>query len=70
MPTYDYECEKCHQTFEVEQKISDPPLETCSASRPDDRFDVSIQCGGHLRRLISAKTSFALKGGGWFKDGY
>lgn len=39
------------------QKISDPPLTRCPA------------CGGNLEKKISA-TSFQLKGGGWYKDGY
>jgi predicted nucleic acid-binding Zn ribbon protein len=26
-------------------------------------------CGGKVKKLISS-TSFQLKGGGWFKDGY
>lgn len=57
MPIYEYHCTACDKTFEVFQKISDPPLAEC----PD--------CGKQVRRLIS-QTSFALKGGGWYKDGY
>ena len=29
MPTYEYECEKCHTTFEADQKITEPKLTTC-----------------------------------------
>jgi len=57
MPTYDYRCDKCKKAFEYFQKISEPPLKKC----PD--------CGGDVKRLVSAAT-FALKGGGWYKDGY
>ena len=57
MPTYDYKCEKCKKKFELFQKISDPSIEKC----PD--------CGGKVKRLVSAAT-FTLKGGGWYKDGY
>jgi putative FmdB family regulatory protein len=56
MPTYDYECTKGH-TFEVTQRISDPPLKRCKI------------CRAKARRLISA-TGFILKGGGWYADGY
>ena len=35
MPTYDYECEKCHETFEADQKITDPKLMSCPL--PDSR---------------------------------
>jgi putative FmdB family regulatory protein len=56
MPIYEYECSKGHQ-FEVEQRISEPPLERCRV------------CRAKVRRLISSST-FILKGGGWYADGY
>jgi putative FmdB family regulatory protein len=60
MPTYEYECSKCHKTFEVEQKISDPILKTCPEK----------ECEGEVKRLISGSSSFVLKGSGWSKNGY
>lgn len=57
MPVYEYECGKCGKHFEELQKVSDKPLKKC-------KF-----CGGGVQRLIS-QTSFTLKGGGWYKDGY
>ncbi len=57
MPIYEYECDQCKKTFEVRQSIKDAPLSTC----PD--------CGQPVRKLISA-SSFLLKGGGWYADGY
>lgn len=57
MPIYEYQCDRCHKTFERFQRITDEPLYHC----PD--------CKGKVRRLISC-TSFSLKGGGWYKDGY
>lgn len=57
MPIYEYECEKCHTITEAWQSISDDPLTTC----PD--------CQGALKKLISSST-FQLKGGGWYADGY
>lgn len=57
MPLYEYGCTQCGKQTEVMQKISDAPLTQC----PD--------CGGTVERLIS-QTSFVLKGGGWYKDGY
>jgi len=76
MPTYEYECERCG-VFEVEQKISDPPLTTCpngvtkSVKTPTDSGGFRVRsCGGNVKRLIPAATSFVLKGPGWFKDGY
>lgn len=57
MPVYEYECQDCGKNFEELQSINDKPLKIC-------KF-----CGGIVRRLIS-QTSFSLKGGGWYKDGY
>ncbi len=57
MPIYEYECDHCDKTFEVRQSIHDAPLNVC----PD--------CGHAVRKLISA-SSFLLKGGGWYADGY
>lgn len=57
MPMYEYQCESCNQHFELRQKFSDPPLSECP------------ECGGHVSKLISA-ASFALKGGGWYNEGY
>jgi len=53
MPVYEYECKKCGAIFEAEQRIVDPPLNTCRL------------CGGSVERLIS-KCSFVLKGSGWY----
>lgn len=57
MPVYEYECSGCEKVFEVQQRIADDPVETC----PD--------CGGVVKKLIS-RSSFQLKGGGWYADGY
>ena len=56
MPTYEYECDNGH-TFDVQQRMTDPPLERCTV------------CNSQVRRLISA-APFILKGGGWYSDGY
>lgn len=57
MPIYEYKCSACEEQLEVMQKISDPRLTVCP------------ECGGELSKLIS-NTSFVLKGGGWYADGY
>ena len=57
MPIYEYECEECKEVVEAWQSISDEPLATCE------------KCGGSLHKLISM-SSFHLKGGGWYADGY
>jgi putative FmdB family regulatory protein len=57
VPTYEYECDRCHRVFEVRQRISEPPLTTCEA------------CGGAVRRLLSP-APFILKGDGWYVTDY
>jgi putative FmdB family regulatory protein len=58
MPIYEYACAKCESEFEVEQRITEDPLKTCPQCR-----------SRRIKRLIS-QTSFTLKGGGWYADGY
>jgi putative FmdB family regulatory protein len=58
MPFYEYACEKCESEFEIEQRITDEPLKSCPKCR-----------SRRIKRLIS-RTSFSLKGGGWYADGY
>ena len=57
MPVYEYECSKCRKVFEVQQKMADAPLVSCP------------ECKGEVRKLVSM-SSFQLKGGGWYADGY
>ena len=38
MPLYEYQCETCHHQFEVQQKFSDPLVDTC------------IRCGKGVRK--------------------
>ena len=58
VPTYEYRCQSCNHEMEAFQSIKDAPLKECPACKAPS-----------LERLISA-TSFQLKGGGWYKDGY
>jgi putative FmdB family regulatory protein len=57
MPLYEYQCKSCHNNFELRQKFSDPPASACP------------ECGGEVEKLIS-QSGFALKGQGWYGDGY
>jgi len=57
MPIYEYVCGKCGSHIEVMQKISDPPLKRCQ------------KCRGKLGKVVS-RTSFQLKGGGWYASDY
>jgi putative FmdB family regulatory protein len=57
MPIYEYECSSCCNVFEVFQRMTEDPLTSC----PD--------CSGPVKKLVSM-SSFKLKGGGWYADGY
>jgi putative FmdB family regulatory protein len=57
MPIYEYECRGCSTVFEIFQRMAEEPLLTC----PD--------CSGPVKKLVSM-SSFKLKGGGWYADGY
>ncbi len=59
MPIYEYVCEKCGKRNEALQKLNDPPPERCDG------------CGakGTLTKMVS-RSSFVLRGGGWYSDLY
>lgn len=59
MPIYEYACSKCGKLNEVLQKVNDPTPERCDS------------CGakGTLRKVVS-RSSFVLRGGGWYSDLY
>lgn len=57
MPIYEYECTSCCNVFEVFQRMTENPLTAC----PD--------CTGAVKKLVS-RSSFQLKGTGWYADGY
>lgn len=59
MPIYEYQCEKCQKIVDVLQKVNDPAPAKCES------------CGAEnsLSRQVS-RTSFVLKGGGWYSDLY
>ena len=58
MPIYEYKCSKCGHQFEIIQRFSDNPLESCP------------ECGQKsIKKLVSA-PSFRLKGGGWYETDF
>ena len=58
MPLYEYYCPKCYHKIEVIHKVAE---------------SLNVQCDkcskAKMQKHISL-TSFRLKGGGWYKDGY
>jgi putative FmdB family regulatory protein len=57
MPIYEYKCDSCGAITERLQKMSDKPLKKCP------------KCGGSVEKIIS-RTSFHLKGSGWYVTDY
>ncbi len=54
MPIYAYRCAACGVGQDVLQKMSDPPLRTCS------------HCGQHSMEKQVTAAGFQLKGSGWY----
>ena len=57
MPIYEYACISCQHRFEVQQKVSDPPIATCA------------RCGASVQKVISA-PAIMFKGSGWYITDY
>ena len=58
MPTYDYDCSACGQTFEIFQSMSAPPVEACP------------NCGGKVQRRIYGGAGLIFKGTGFYLTDY
>ena len=58
MPIYEYKCSKCEHQFEVIQRFSDNPVESCPECNEKS-----------VKKLVSA-PSFRLKGGGWYETDF
>jgi putative FmdB family regulatory protein len=57
MPLYEYQCDKCGESFEAMQKFSDEPIA------------LHEKCGGPVHRLLSA-PALQFKGSGWYITDY
>jgi putative FmdB family regulatory protein len=58
MPTYEYECPKCENKFDVFQKITDDAGAKCP------------KCKSKAKRLISGGTGIIFKGSGFYATDY
>ena len=56
---YDFVCARCGAEKEI----------TCKISERDHTYRCDL-CGEAMDRVVSKGTSFALKGAGWYRDGY
>jgi putative FmdB family regulatory protein len=58
VPIYEYVCEECGRLTEVMQRLGDPSPASCA------------ECGATRLARVVSRTSFQLKGGGWYSDLY
>lgn len=58
MPTYEYECQKCGNIFEVFHRMSDKPADECP------------KCKGTVKKLISGGAGLIFKGTGFYITDY
>jgi putative FmdB family regulatory protein len=59
MPTYDYKCEHCNNTFEFFQSMKDDPMTLCP------------ECGHEaLKKLVSMPAGLIFKGTGFYLTDY
>lgn len=58
MPIYEYRCEACGGEQEAIQRMSDAPLRLC------------VSCGKEALMRVMSRTSFVLKGSGWYATDY
>lgn len=57
MPIYEYRCDQCGHTFDVFQKFSDPPVETCE------------KCSGTVTKVLHP-AAIHFKGSGFYTTDY
>lgn len=60
MPTYDYECQKCGDVFEVFHGMSESPKVKCAKKG----------CGGTAKKQIGAGSGLIFKGSGFYITDY
>ena len=58
MPTYNYACDSCDNTFSIMQSIKDDALKKCN------------KCNGNISRIISGNMGLIFKGSGFYLTDY
>jgi putative FmdB family regulatory protein len=66
MPTYEYLCEKCQDTFDVFQSMKDDTLTVC----PQDKCLKKRWGKGQVKRSISGGAGLIFKGNGFYTTDY
>ena len=66
MPTYEYFCTKCEQSFDTVQSMKDPHLETC----PENRCRLETWGHGCVKRQLGTGAGLIFKGSGFYITDY
>jgi len=66
MPTYEYECAKCHKGFEIYQSMKDDALKVC----PKQKCRMKTWGKGKVTRKVGAGAGFIFKGSGFYITDY
>jgi putative FmdB family regulatory protein len=66
MPTYEYSCEKCGQTFEAFQSMRDQPYREC----PKELCRLAKWGHGKVKRLLGTGAGVIFKGSGFYSTDY
>lgn len=66
MPTYEYQCEKCKETFELFQSMKDDALQVC----PQELCRQKTWGKGKVKRLIGTGAGLIFKGSGFYITDY
>ncbi|HMF45411.1 MAG TPA: zinc ribbon domain-containing protein [Candidatus Udaeobacter sp.] len=66
MPTYEYSCQKCGQTFEAFQSMRDEPFREC----PKDLCRLPEWGHGKVKRLLGTGAGLIFKGSGFYSTDY
>lgn len=66
MPTYEYICSKCDQTFEIFQSITEKPLAVC----PKNLCQQKRWGKGKIKRAIGGGAGLIFKGSGFYITDY
>ena len=66
MPTYEYSCQKCGQTFEAFQSMRDEPFREC----PKELCRLPKWGHGKVKRLLGTGAGVIFKGSGFYSTDY
>ena len=68
MPTYQYRCTECGESFERYQSFSDDPITVCPLPADGEAVHgTDAACGGEVRKIFS-NVGISFKGSGFYRN--